>query len=183
MKTSFFALPLGLALGLATTSALATTGTINFSGKITSATCPIEIVNPESGAVGNLVPLGEVDAGAFRGIGTEGGGRAFQMRITPSSTCAMDPDKLDATVTFTSVQGGGGDHYGIKAVSGAAKGVAVAIKDNTSTLVKNGTASAVYPVSETDPTLMYFTALYIATAATVTPGPADADVNFRVDLN
>ncbi len=183
MKTSLFALPLGLALSLAATSAFATTGTINFSGKITSATCPIEIVNPESGAVGNLVPLGAVDAGDFKGIGTEGGGRGFQMRITPSSSCSLTPGKLDATVTFTSVQGGGGDHYGIKPVAGAATGVAVAIKDNTNTLVKHGTQSAIYPLNELEPTLMYFTALYIATAANVTAGPADADVNFRVDIN
>jgi type 1 fimbria pilin len=183
MKTSLFALPLGLALGLAATSAFATTGTINFSGKITSATCPIEIVNPESGATGNLVPLGAVDTGVFKGTGTEGGGRGFQMRITPDSACVLDPTKLNATVTFTSVQGGGGDHYGIKPVAGAATGVAVAIKDNTHALVKNGTRSAIYPLSATDPTLMYFTALYIATAATVTAGPADADVNFRVDIN
>jgi type 1 fimbria pilin len=183
MKTSLFALPLGLALGLAATSAFAVDGTINFSGRISSATCPIEIVNPESGAVGNLVPLGAVDAGVFTGVGSEGGGRGFQMRITPGSNCVMDPSKLNATVTFTSVQGGGGNHYGIKPVAGAARGVAVAIKDHTNTLVQNGTASAVYPLSETDPTLMYFTAMYIATAAAVTPGPADADVNFRVDIN
>lgn len=168
---------------MAATSALALDGTINFSGKITSATCPIQIVNPESGAVGNLVPMGSVDAGDFTAAGSEGGGRGFQMRLTPDSTCSMDPTKLDATVTFTSVQGGGGDHYGIKNVAGAAKNVAVGIKDNTNTLVKNGTASAIYPLSEFDPTLMYFTAVYVATAATVTPGPADADVNFRVDIN
>lgn len=183
MKISLFSLPLGLALGMATTSVFATEGTINFSGKISSASCPIEIVNPESGAVSNLVPMGEVDAGTFSGVGTEGGGRAFQMRITPGSNCTLDPAKLNATVTFNSVQGGGGDHYGIKPVPDAAKGVAVAIKDHEQNLVKNGTASALYPLSETDPTLMYFTASYIATAAAVTPGPADADVSFRVDFN
>ncbi|MHC8305643.1 fimbrial protein [Pseudomonas sp. PB3P13] len=181
MKTSLLALPLGLALSMAATSALAFDGTINFAGKITSATCPIQIVNPESGAVGNLVPMGSVDAGDFSGSGTEGGGRGFQMRLTPDSTCVID--KFNAKVTFTSVQGGGGDHYGIKNVAGAATGVAVGIKDNTNTLVKNGTASAVYPLSATDPTLMYFTAVYVATADAVTPGPADADVNFRVDIN
>jgi type 1 fimbria pilin len=183
MKTSFFALPLALSLSLAATSAFANTGTINFTGKISTASCPIEIVNPDSGAVSNLVSLGSVDSGVFTGVGSEGGGRGFQMRITPGSGCVLDPAKLNATVTYTSVQGGGGDHYGIKPVAGAAKGVAVGIKDNTNTLVKNGTKSAIYPLSETDPTLMYFTAVYIATAATVTAGPADADVNFRVDIN
>jgi type 1 fimbria pilin len=183
MKTSLYALPLGLAMGLAATSALALDGTINFSGKITSATCPIEIVNPGSGAVGNLVPMGAVDKAAFTTIGSEGGGRAFQMRITPGSGCILDPAELDATVTFTSVQGGAGAHYGIKPVAGAATGIALAIKDNTNKLVPNGTPSSVYKLSETDPTSMYFTAVYVSTAALVTPGSADADVDFRVDIN
>lgn len=183
MKLSLLTLPLGLALSVAVTSAFATTGTINFSGKITSATCPIEIVNPESGVVGNLVPMGEVDASAFTSVGTQAGGRGFQMRITPSSNCVMDPDKLNATVTLTSVQGGGGDYYGVKPVSGAATGVAVAIKDFTGALVPSGSTSAIYPLSATEPTLMYFVASYISTQATVSAGPADADVNFSVDIN
>lgn len=182
MRIPFLALPLAMAVSLVTTSALAFDGTINFSGKITSATCPIEIVNPESGAVSNLVPMGEVDASEFTAIGSERGGRGFQMRISPDSTCIMDPAKLNATVTFTSVQGGAGDFYGIKPSSNAATGVAVAIKDNTGAFVPNGTASAIYPLSENDPTLMYFFASYISTAATVGAGPADADVNFRVDI-
>ena len=134
MKLSLLTLPLGLALSFSVNSAFATTGTINFAGKITSATCPIEIVNPETGVVSNHVPLGEVDVSAFTSVGIQAGGRGFQMRITPSSVCVMDPGKLNATVTFTSVQGGGGDHYGVKPVLGAAKGVAVAINDLTGTL-------------------------------------------------
>lgn len=183
MRIPLMILPFGMAVSLATTSAFALDGTINFSGKITSATCPIEIVNPESGAVSNLVPMGEVDAGEFTAIGSEGGGRGFQMRISPDSTCIMDPTKLNATVTFTSVQGGAGDYYGIKPTPDAARGIAVAIKDNTGAFVPGGTASAVYPLSENDPTLMYFVASYISTAASVGAGPADADVNFRVDIN
>lgn len=183
MKLSLLTLPLGLALSFATTSAFAFDGTINFSGKITSATCPIEIVNPESGAVSNLVPMGEVDVSEFTSVGTEVGGRGFQMRISPDSTCIIDPNKLNATVTFTSVQGGAGEYYGIKRLPGAAQGVAVAIKDNTGNFVPTGTASTVYPLSEDDPTLMYFVASYISTAASVGAGPADADVNFRVDIH
>ncbi len=183
MKLSLVTLPLGLALSFAVPSAFATTGTINFAGKITSATCPIEIVNPETGLVGNLVRMGEVDASAFTSVGTQAGGGGFQMRITPSSVCVMDPTKLNATVTFTSVQGGGGDHYGVKPVSGAAEGVAVAIKDFTGELLPSGSTSAIYPLSETDPTLMYFYASYISTQAIVSAGPADADVSFRVNIN
>ena len=183
MKLSLLTLPLGLALSFAVNSAFATTGTINFAGKITSATCPIEIVNPETGVVGNLVPMGEVDASAFTSVGTQAGGRGFQMRITPNSVCVMDPTKLNATVTFTSVQGGGGDHYGIKPVLDAAKGVAVAIQDLSGSLIPSGSTSAVYPLSETDPTLMYFVATYISTQAAVSAGPADADVSFSVNIH
>lgn len=183
MKLFSLTLPLGLALSFAVNSAFATTGTINFAGKITSATCPIEIVNPETGVVGNLVPMGEVDVSAFTSVGAQGGGRGFQMRITPGSSCVMDPAKLNATVTFTSVQGGGGDHYGVKPVLGAAKGVAVAIKDLSGALIPSGSTSAIYPLSETDPTLMYFVASYISTQAVVSAGPADADVSFSVTIN
>lgn len=183
MKLSLLTLPLGVALSFAVNSAFATTGTINFAGKITSATCPIEIVNPETNVPGNQVLLGEVDASAFTSVGLPVGGRGFQMRITPDSVCVMDPDKLNATVTFTSVQGGGGDHYGIKPVLGAAKGVAVAIRDLTGALIPSGSTSAIYPLSETDPTLMYFVASYISTASTVDAGAVDADVNFSVNIN
>lgn len=183
MKLSLLTLPLGLMLSVAVTSAYATTGTINFAGKITSATCPIQIINPETGLEDNTVPMGEVDVSEFTSVGTQRGGGGFQMRITPDSVCVMDPSKLNATVTFTSVQGGGGDHYGIKHVSGAATGVAVAIKDFTGALIPSGSTSAIYPLNETDPTLMYFVASYISTQATVTAGPAQADVNFSVNIH
>ncbi|MNF76979.1 fimbrial-like adhesin protein SfmF [compost metagenome] len=183
MKTSLFALPLGLALGLAATSAFAADGRINFTGKISSATCPVEIVNPENGAVGNLVSLGWVDSSAFPSVGAVAGERAFQMRITPGTACVLDPTKLNATVTFNSVYGGGGDHYGLKPTGNPARGIAVAIKDVTGGFIKNGETSTVYKLDETKPTLMDFTAMYIATAATVTPGPADSDVEFTLSIN
>ncbi|APC14458.1 hypothetical protein BLL42_01420 [Pseudomonas frederiksbergensis] len=183
MKTSLFALPLALAMGLAATSAFAADGRINFTGKISSATCPIEIVNPENGNVSNLVSLGWVDSSAFKGVNTVAGERSFQMRVTPGSACVLDPLKLDATVTFNSVYGGGGDHYGLKPNGSPARGVAVAIKDVSGAFIKNGDTSVVYKLDATDPTLMDFSAMYIATAATVTPGPADSDVEFTLSLN
>lgn len=183
MKTSLFALPLGLALGLAATSAFAADGRINFTGKINSATCAIEIVNPENGSVGNLVSLGWVDSSAFKGVDTVAGERAFQMRVTPGTACVLDPAKLNATVTFNSVYGGGGDHYGLKPTGSPATGIAVAIKDMTGSFIKNGDKSAIYKLDETKPTLMDFTAMYIATAATVTAGPADSDVEFTLSIN
>lgn len=183
MKTSFFAVPFGLALSLAVTSAFAADGRINFTGKISSATCPIEIVNPENGNVSNLVSLGWVDSSDFKGVDTTAGERAFQMRVTPGSACTLDPAKLKATVTFNSVYGGGGDHYGLKPTGTPATGVAVAIQDVTGAFIKNGDTSTVYVLDEKEPTIMDFSAMYIATAATVGAGPADSDVEFTLNIN
>lgn len=183
MKTSLFALPLGLAMSLAATSAFAADGRINFTGKINSATCPIDIVNPENGAVGSLVSLGWVDSSAFKGVNSIAGERSFQMRVTPGSNCVLDPTKLNATVTFNSVYGGGGDHYGLKPLGTPATGVAVAIKDVTGAFIKNGDTSTVYQLDENNPTLMDFSAMYIATAPTVGAGPADSDVEFTLNIN
>lgn len=183
MKTSLLALPLALALGLSAASATAADGRINFSGKINSATCPIDIVNPENGNVSNLVTLGWVDSSAFTAAGSVAGERSFQMRITPGSTCVLDPAKLNATVTFNSVYGGGGDHYGLKPTGTPAKNVAVAIKDVTGNYIKNGGKSTVYKLDQTSPTLMDFTAMYIATNVPVEAGPADSDVEFTLAIN
>ena len=182
MKNTLFTLSFGLAISAVATSASAFDGTINFAGKINSATCPIEIIDPVSGQEGNLVELGEVDVSEFAGLGSEAGGRGFQLRITPNATCTITAP-ANAKVTFNSVQGGAGDYYGIKPLPGAAQGVAIALRDNSGTLLPGGTASTVYPLSDTDATLMYFTASYVAIEATVDAGPANADVNFRVDIN
>lgn len=183
MKTTLLALPLSLAMGLLATTANAADGRINFTGKINSSTCPIDIVNPDNGAVSNLVNLGWVDSKAFTAVGATAGERIFQMRITPGSACVLDPTKLNATVTFNSVYGGGGDHYGLKPLSNSATGVAVAIQDKSNNYIKNGDTSVIYQLSETDPTLMDFKAMYIATAASVTAGPADSDVEFTLNIN
>lgn len=172
---------------LAGTSAFANDGTINFSGKINGATCPIEIVNPDSGGVSNLVQMGSPHTGDFAAIGDEAGGRSFAMRVPGGAGCDPDPENPNtATVTFTGVQGGAGADgslYAIKTTGGAAEGVAVAIKDRSGALVKNGEASAAYPLNDTGSSELFFTAVYKSTAAAVTAGAADADVAFVVTIN
>ncbi|MDD0977347.1 fimbrial protein [Pseudomonas fontis] len=183
MKKSLFALTLGLA---ATSAFAAPDGRINFLGSVKSASCAIEIVNPENGSVGNLIQLGSVDSSALTTVGSVAGERAFQMRITPGTTCSVDPGKLDATVTFNSVYGGGGEHYGLKPTNNPAQSVVVAIKDRSNSYVKNGTASTIYVLDPTNPTLMDFTAMYLSTAssgAPVTAGSADADIEFTLAMN
>ena len=176
------ALPLGLLVALAGTSAFANTGTLNFTGSIIANTCPIEVVNPGSGAVGNTVQLGAVSAADFTSTGDEAGGRGFQLRVTPGAGCDLVGNK-NAEVTFRSVNDNADPLYALNPIAGAATGVAVAIKDHTGKLVNNSEASDPIPLNENTPTLLQFPALYKATAATVTAGPANADVNFTVAIN
>jgi len=175
MKNSLLALPLGLLLGLGATSAFASTGTINFQGKITAVTCGIEIVDPVTGAPGTgAVNMGSVEASRFTATGQEYGGKGFALRVTPGDT---------AKVTFTGTADPSGDYYAFKPTTDAAKGVVAVIKDKSGANVVNGSESAEYALSDIDPTDLRFDVYYRSTAAIVTPGPAEADVAFVVAIN
>ncbi len=182
MKQSLLALPLGLVLGLAATSAAATTGTINFEGMITNTTCPIEIINPETGAPGNLVRMGRVASSLFTIIGNEAGHRDFAMRVTPGIGCTSP---TSATVKFTGVHGAtgtGNTLHALRTGTGYASGIGLAIKDNKGALIGYGADSADYPLDDTDPTDMRFTAAYKSTSASVISGAAQVEVAFIVNI-
>lgn len=184
MKKTLIPLALGLLTGLASNIATANTGTINFVGKIDSSTCPIEVVNPGSGAIGNEVSMGTISPSRFTQVGQEYPGNDFVLRVPTDAGCNLDPDNPNTgTVTFTGTADTSGDYYATKNFTGAATGVAIVIKDNTGAAVKNGTASNTYPLSATVASDMKFDAYYRSTAAIVTPGPADADIAFLVTIN
>lgn len=169
-------------LAMAATSASATTGTINFEGMITDITCPIEIINPETGAPGNLVRLGRVASSQFTAIGAEAGHRDFAMRVTPGAGCTLP---TSATVKFTGVHGAtgaGNTLHALRSGGGYASGLGLAIKDNTGALISYGAESASYALDDTSPTDMRFTAAYKSTAATVGTGAAQVEVAFIVDI-
>ncbi|MNF52752.1 Type-1 fimbrial protein, A chain precursor [compost metagenome] len=185
MKKSLLTLPLGLALALAGQAAFALTGTINFQGRIDSVTCPIDVIDPVTGAPGGPILIGYTYTDKFPNVGDESVGKTFQLKITPGAGCTVPPGSTAATVTFSSVHGGvgpGNELYGLKPLTGVATGLGVAIKDNLGALIPNGGTSKSYPISITDPSTMAFHAVYKSHAATVTAGPAEADVNFTVNI-
>lgn len=185
MKKSLLALPLGLTLALAGQAAFAFTGTINFQGRIDSATCPIDVIDPVTGAPGGPILIGYTYTDKFPTVGSESVGKTFQLKLTPGGGCVVAPGSTAATVTFNSVHGGvgpGNSYYGLKPLAGVAQGIGVAIKDNLGALIPNGSASKEYPISVTDPSTMAFHAVYKSFDATVTAGPAEADVNFTVNI-
>ncbi|WP_248797034.1 fimbrial protein [Pseudomonas sp. MWU13-2105] len=186
MKTSLIALSLGLAASLAGTAAFANTGMINFEGKITSSTCPIEVVNPEDGAIGNQVKMGSVDASRFTAPGQEYRGKSFVLRVKDSATCGGTANT--AEVTFNGVADSSGNYFSVGPDNdtSVAKGVAIVIRDKTGDSIAPGDTSAEYDLNATGPTDMLFNAYYRRTApatGSVQPGSASADVLFVVAVN
>ncbi|MBF4557648.1 type 1 fimbrial protein [Pseudomonas sp. p50] len=179
MKKSLLAISLGLATGLAGTAAFAKTGNILFEGRITTSTCPIQIINPEDQQSGNHVNMGTVDARHFGAIGSELPGKGFIMRID-GTTCPIVKDDV-AKVTFTGSADGSGNYFAVK--PGGASGVSIALKDRTTNNLAPGAPSAEYSLIPGVINDMRFDALYRKTETSVTAGAASADIQFVVDIN
>jgi len=182
MKRLLLAAPFGLAFMMAAAPASANSGTIFFEGEIKTGSCPIEIIDPISGGIGNSVPMGIANTGDFTAIDTEVNERRFSMRV-PDSCVASDGD---ITVNFVSQAGAAGsrsDLYALRPSSNSATGVALVIKDQRDkTVIAHGAESKPYTVASGAGVNMEFLAAYKATAATVTQGAVNADVNFTVTL-
>ena len=183
MKKQLATLLLALAGGLTGTQAFATTGTINFEGRITSSTCPIEVVNPEDGSVGNLVRMGTIEATRFSAIGQEYSGKSFALRVKGGTGCGLNPADNTASVTFNGTADASGDYFAVTPTADGAVGVAIVIKDHTGAAVAPGAASADYDLLDTGSTDMVFNAYYRSTALTVSAGAASANVQFIVAIN
>lgn len=180
MKKTLITLAIGL--GLASNAAFANTGSINFYGQVHAGTCPIVIVDPSTGLPMARINMGNVNVSQFTAIGDEAASRAFGMRITPGGGCTITAGS-SAKVTFTAAYGGAGAAGELYALEpGGANNLALTIKDNAGTPVVNGTPSKDYPLDDTNPTTMIFSAAYKSTAAGVTAGTANTDVQFLVDI-
>ncbi|MEX5343654.1 fimbrial protein [Pseudomonas sp. I2] len=171
-----------LALGLASSAAVANTGNINFHGTVTpGGTCPIEIVEPGSG--GTILPrvvIGNFHPSYFDTVGKRTPHIPFALRVTPGAGCTINPGE-QGYVTFSPLHGPSGtDLYALR--PGGAEGLALAIQDKSRTNLAPDAESAGYALDDTKPTDMLFYAMYQATNATVTPGYAAADVTFLVDI-
>jgi len=170
MKKHLLALSLGLSVALAGTSAFANTGTLNFEGKITSSTCPIEVVNPEDGQVGNQVKMGSIEASRFTASGQEFSGKRFGLRVKGGAGCGFNPSGNTATVTFNGTADASGDYFAVTPTGDGAKNVVIVLKDKSGASIAPGAASTVYDLNDTGITDMLFDAYYRSTAATVMAG-------------
>lgn len=173
---------LGLAVAASTAHALPDTGTILFTGKINGNTCSIEIVDPYNGAVLNPIVLPEAEASQLTGgVDKESSPIGFGLSITAGTSC--DPTGKKGYVSFSGTDGPAGAGNILHALhKGSAPGVALAIKDNTGTVIPWGAESKGYDLNATGESVMLFYANLRTTAATVTAGTVNATIPFVFDL-
>lgn len=171
-----------LVLALACSTAVAHTGSINFHGQVDAGTCSIEIIDPQTGRPVSRIFMGNTNAAQFGQVDDEAASRAFGMRLTPGSNCILLPGAV-ASVTFTGAYGGAGANGALYALQpGGSTGLALVIKDDDGNEVINGAPSKPYALHDSLPTSMLFSAAYRALSAKVSPGRADTDLRFVVDI-
>ncbi|MGE8305295.1 MULTISPECIES: fimbrial protein [Pseudomonas] len=174
-----------LAITLTSSVAMASTGTINFTGTVsTGGTCPIDVVTPGTGTPLPLLNLGDFKKKDFTAIGQETPQIGFALRITPDATCTIPPGAV-GNITFTPAYGqdGSGKLYALQNGLGYTNGLALKISDRTGGQLDPDTASMDYPLSETDPTEMIFSARLQTTAATVDEGQVATTITYVVAIN
>lgn len=175
MKKNLIAIAV-LASSAFTVAAFAADGQVNFTGEIIDAAC--QVVNTPSNPL--QVNLGKVAKTAFTGTGSTASATKFTLKLTDCPTTVNT-----ATVKFdgTSVNGDT-SLLALTQESGVATGVGIQLADASNAVLPLYTASMAYPlVSGTAINNLDFVARYIATAATVTAGPANSVASFTVNYN
>ena len=173
-----------LAMGLASTAAIANTDNIYFHGTITSGgTCPIEVVEPGTPpGQGQLtrITLGNAHASFFDSVGKQTREVPFALRVTPGGTCTINPGE-EGYVSFAANYGAEGTDL-FKLRPGGARGVALAIQDRSLTNLAPDQESVPYALDAAKPTDMLFYARFQSTAAVVNEGFAETQAVFTVDI-
>ncbi len=169
------------ALSLASGSAMANTGIINFEGTVTAGgTCPIDVVTP-GGPSKSLIYLGDFKDKDFTTIGQKTPLQRFGLRVDPTKCTVTSGQK--AFVKFSANYGAGpADLYKLQSGVGYSEGMALAILDKSSNALAPDTESVAYDLSDTQPTDMNFSTHLQTTDSTVTQGQVATSVNFVVDI-
>lgn len=163
-----------LAASAFTTSVFASDGQVNFTGTIIPQGCD---VSSPTGGNSQTVNLGQVAVSSFPTAGAVSASKGFSLLLTncPSTVSA-------ATVRFDGTQVPGNNSIlALTAGSGVATGVGIQIADNNNKVINLYQDSTAYPLQPgTAVNTLGFVASYISTAATVTPGSANAVANFTI---
>lgn len=175
MKKNLIALAVLATSALGGTSAFAADGQVKFTGEIVDAGCTVTntVASPLT------VQLGKVAKTAFAAAGDKSSATRFSLELK----------NCPATVTGATVKFDGASVAGDNSVlaltpgTGAATGVGIQMSDDSNTVLPLATASKSYSLVSTGTNKLDFTARYIATAATVTAGPANSVADFTINYN
>lgn len=188
MKGNLMAGVLSLSSLLMAGHVLASDGTVHFRGEIIDSTC---VVTPDT--IDQNVDLGKVNKTSFTGVGSISAPTQFSIKL---EKCPATYAKAAVRFDGTEASDGNGDlaigtplttstpgDYTGGDTAITATGVAIRIynrADNSQVkLYEDSTYSDIDATAGTAE--MKFIARYIATAATVTPGTANADSQFTVE--
>ncbi|EFO1477138.1 long polar fimbrial protein LpfA [Escherichia coli] len=169
MKKVIFALS---ALALTSGSVFAADsgdGTVKFTGEIVDAACVLSVDSQNQEVV-----LGQVQKSVFKAIGDKSPSKSFEIKLEDCDITTLKKVK----VGFSGV--GDADKpelISVSTESGAAKGVGIGIYDNSNTLVPMNTGNTTANLKKGQ-TVLYFTANYVSTLATVSTGYGNAQVDF-----
>ncbi|CAI0914704.1 fimbrial protein [Serratia liquefaciens] len=181
MKKTLLATTLAATALLSASCAFAADGTINFTGSITDTAC---VVDPGSATLS--VPLGKISTKSFAGAGSTAPATKFTLLV---KSC---PAATTASVNFDGIPVSGDDNVlALTTGTGVATGVGVQIVDKAGNPVPLRGLSGSYDLKQGDKTdttkditnQLDFTARYIATAASVGAGTANASANFTIVYN
>ncbi|HGM5490691.1 TPA: fimbrial protein [Serratia fonticola] len=157
-------------------SAFAADGQVNFTGEIIDAACTV--VNTPANPL--QVTLGKVAKTAFTGAGSTAAATKFTLQL---KDCPATVSSASVKFDGTSVSGDN-SVLALTQDSGVATGVGIQLSDDANTVLPLFTASKAYPLqSGSSVNNLDFVARYIATAATVTAGPANSVASFTVNYN
>ena len=175
MKTQLNALAWVLIMGgVMSNVTQAADGNIQFNGTIIDAACT---VSPTSAS--QTVNLGQVSDQAFNAVGDTAAAQVFQIDLT---SCPASATSASVRFDGTPYQGDNSS-LALTDVNGAATGVGIQIRDADNSVLPLFTNSRSVTLSQTATNSLKFSAAYVANAATVTAGPADAAATFSVIYN
>ncbi|GLR11079.1 ferrous iron transporter B [Mixta theicola] len=165
---------LGMALLFASASTLAYDGTVNFNGEIIDNTC---VVSLGSGGNSLIVPMGSINKSSFTGKGSVASTTQFILSLS-------DCPAVNARVKFDGpTYDGNQEVLALNAGAGVAEGVGIQLYDQNMTKLPLFTASNPYELQASADNDLKFYASYIATASSVSPGPANAVATFTMNYN
>ncbi|SEA03379.1 fimbrial protein [Variovorax sp. YR216] len=160
---------IALVAALAALSSASFANTVTFQGKIIAGACGIS-----GDTVDQIVQLGDVPANVFQAAGDRSTPVPFWIELTDCDTTTTKNAKF--TFTGTSVASA----PALFATTGAATNVGIRLEAGSGTALDNGVEQAAPVLLQPGNNRVQFGARYESTAATVTPGDADAVANFTI---